>query len=452
MSAASHGRRGGPEGDGAHSQDAAKRRYSRWSEEDGKRWEESFESGKSILEIAAADQVDPKLVSRRLHRLGVEVYQGRHRVEQLPLKIPNELAELLSNGPDYVLKFLDERVWGLTATESGTAQLTKFCKFLKLHRQGVSVKHIGNDLQVHRSTVAGWREGTDQPYLVRAASAAMNKQITSDWKILALQLDSGGNAQTGWMNVPQKIQQFSDIEAVLAQLKPLQSTYELGSDFGLIAPQIQGMRSDLFAYLLAVMTGDASKSGGAQSRFASMNIDLQLSKKQPTNERFGNFVCLCVNSFGIRIRRVADKQPSGASRFGRAPSVAYRWTSERSPLLAWMFSVGLGLLWDQKTSYHQIRCEWIFNMPRSFRIRFVQGLADSDATVKPSEVVITSVPNANLLTELLKSLGMTTAHTIREEGRELRTMVNRKQAATLPVFNEFIKSYRYHKMLDYRRH
>lgn len=136
VSASSDGQTGNPESKGVHPQDIAKRRYRRWREEDGKRWWESFESGKSILGIAAADQVDPKLVSRWLHRLGVEVYQGRHRVEKLPLKLPSELAELLGHGPDYVLKFLDERVWGLTATESGFAQLRKFCRFIDLHKQG----------------------------------------------------------------------------------------------------------------------------------------------------------------------------------------------------------------------------------------------------------------------------------------------------------------------------
>lgn len=136
MSTASDGRKNGPEIDGEHSQDTGKRRYRWWNEEDAKRWKESFERGKSILEIAAADRVDPKLVSQRLHRLGVEVYQGKHRVEQLPLKIPQELVGLLSHGPDHVLKFVDEHVWGLTATESGAERLRKFCKFIELHRQG----------------------------------------------------------------------------------------------------------------------------------------------------------------------------------------------------------------------------------------------------------------------------------------------------------------------------
>ena len=208
MPAASDGRKDGPESDSAHSQ-VTKRKYRRWTEEDAKRWKEYFESGKSILEVAAADKVDPKLVSQWLHRLGVEVYQGRHRVEQLPLKIPNELAELLSHGPDHVLKFLDERVWGLTATESGIGQLRKFCKFIELHKQGTGVLDIASQLQVHRTTVSQWREFTDQPYLVRAAQAALQNQTTSDEKLLPLHLDSGGNQQDSWIRVPTQITRAS---------------------------------------------------------------------------------------------------------------------------------------------------------------------------------------------------------------------------------------------------
>ena len=181
MSAGFHRVEDGPERDGAQLKKAARRRSRRWTEEDGKRWKESFESGNSILGIAAADEVDPKLVSRWLHRLGVEVYQGRHRVEHLPLKIPTELVELLSNGPDYVLKFLNERVWGLTATESGKEQLKKFCNFLELHGQGIGVEEIAQskDVDVHRSTIAKWREGTDQPYLVKAATAQFGHRVST---------------------------------------------------------------------------------------------------------------------------------------------------------------------------------------------------------------------------------------------------------------------------------
>jgi hypothetical protein len=441
----------GPEREEASPQEASRRRYRRWKEEDGKRWKQSFENGKSILEIAAADQVDPKLVSQWLHRLGVEVYQGRHRVEQLPLKIPTELVELLSKGPDYVLKFLDERVWELTATESGTNQLTKFCNFLELHKQGIGVLEIAKQTSSHRSTILEWRQGTDQPYLVRAASTALKNQFTTSEKILPMHLDSGGNEQSDWIRVPTHISQYSDIEQTVNRLTPLPQTYELGKKLGLSESQTRSIRHELFAYLLGMMVGDLGKSGNKQRRFASTNLDLQLSQKHPSNERFGTFVCLATNCLGIPMDRIGDKAPTGDTKRSRNPTSAYRWTSERSPLFAWMFSVCLGLRWTQLTSYDPVNMDWIFEAPFDFRKRFVQAIADSDGRVKSYVVEIVSVPNADFVTRLLHTLDLPSAYTRIEYGQPLRTSVRAKEAAELPIFNEFIKSYRYEYLMRYKQ-
>ena len=177
-----------------------------------------------------------------------------------------------------------------------------------------------------------------------------------------------------------------------------------------------------------------------------MNLDLQLTQKQPTNERLGEFVMLCANSLGIQMERKSDKQPTGQTRESVEPAPAYRWASERSPLLAWMFSVCLGLDWGETTTTHQLRMGWIFNTPRIFRVRFMQGAADSDGCVKGYEVEIASVPNAQFFSNLLQGLGMRTAHVSYERGEPLKTMLSRREASTLPIFNEFVESYRYQKM------
>jgi hypothetical protein len=429
--------------EGVHLQDTARRRYRRWEEEDGKRWKEAFESGKSILEIAAADMVDPKIVSQWLHRFGIEVYQGRHRVEQLPLKIPSDLAELLTHGPDHVLKFIDERVWGLTATESGIGQLRRFCSFIELHKQGTGVLDIASQLQVHRSTVMQWREFADRPYLVATAHAALSNPTTSDEKLLPLHLDSGGNNQTGWIRIPIQIRNFSDIQKTVTGLTPLPQTYEIGNAFALDESQIESMKLELFAYLLGMMVGDLGKLGGQQSRFSSMHLDLQLSKKHSSNDRFGKFVCLVTNSLGIHTSSVRDKPPTGDTKLSDSPTAAYRWTSERSPLFAWMFSVCLGLDWTQLTSYNPVRMDWILDAPFNFRKRFVQALADSDGTVKSYVVEIVSVPNAEFFERLLHTLGLPSAYTRIEYGQPLRSSVRAKEAAALPIFNELVKGYRY---------
>ncbi len=435
-----------------HLRDTGRRRYRRWSEEDAKRWKESFEGGRPILEIAAADQVDPKLVSQRLHRLGVEIYQGRHRVEQLPLKIPNELAEILSHGPDHVLKFIDERVWGLTVTESGIEQLRKFCRFIDFHKQGTGVLEIAGQLQVHRTTVKQWREFTDRPYLVATAHAALSNPTTSHEKLLALHLDSGGNTQTGWIQIPIQIRDFSDIQKTVTRLTPLPQAYELGKAFALDESQVNSMKLELFAYLLGRMVGDLGKSGGQQNRFSSMLLDLQLSKKHSSNDRFGKFVCLATNSLGIQMKSVRDKPPTGDTKLSDNPTAAYRWTSERSPLFAWMFSVCLGLDWTQLTSDNPVRMDWILDAPFDFRKRFVQALADSDGRVKSYVVEIVSVPNAEFFERLLHTLGLPSAYTRIEYGQPLRTSVRAKEAAELPIFNELVQGYRYELLMRNKQH
>jgi hypothetical protein len=428
-----------------------KRRYRRWTQEDADRWRSSFQAGRSIVDIAAAEQVDPKLVSQRLRRAGVAVYQGRHKVKQRPLKMPAELIELLSQGPDYVLKFLDERVWGLTPTESGIEQLRKFCMFIELYKQGKGVGEIADRAQVHRTTVPEWRKFTSQPYLVRAAHAALRNKISVDEKLLPLHLDSGGNQQDSWIRVPTRIASFSDVKSVVDQLTPVPRTYEIGLQFGLSESQTQSLRLELFGYLLGMMVGDLTKSGGPLSRFASMNIDLQLTTKHESNENFGDFVCLATSSLGIQMRRIRDKQPTGETLRGEEPAPAFRWSSERSPLLAWMFSVCLGLKWTELTSYNPVRMDWIFESQFGFRKRFVQGVADSDGRVGSYVVEIVSVPNAEFFERLLHTLDLPSAYTRFEYGQPLRTVVRAREAAELPIFNEIAKGYRYELLMTYKR-
>ncbi len=450
MPAASDGRKDGLESDSAHSQ-VTKRKYRRWTEEDAKRWKKNFESGKSILEVAAADKVDPKLVSQWLHKLGVEVYQGRHRVEQLPLKIPSELIELLSNGPDYVLKFLDERVWGLTATESGIGQLRKFCKFIELHMQGTGVEDIASQLAIHRSSVAEWRDRTDQPYLVKTTASIVQLNLKPGWKALPLHLHSGGNEQQDWIQVPSTIQCDEDIRALVRQITPPRETFELAARLGISLSNLEQMQFELCGYLVGIALGDAGKTTSSEERFASMNLDLQFTKKKPSNEMLGELVCLAANLIGIRMSRIADKHPTGYTRNSKDPTDAYRWSSERSPLLAWIVRRCLGLERGKTTSHDKVYMDWIFGMSEDFRKRFVQGLEDSDGTVRPYVVEITSTPNTELVTRVLLSLGLASAYSRKEKGEMLRTVVRNAEAAKLPIFNEFTQGYRYQLLMSYTR-
>ena len=421
----------------------------RWrrNDEDVQRWATLFKGGLTIVHIAERESVDPGTVSQQLHSLGLTVTQGHHMVQQLPLKYSPQFVELVDKGPDAVLGFVRNRVWGIQASSSGENQLRNFCEFVRLHHLGVGVKEMSRVLSVHRSTISHWRDATDQPYLIRALNDTLPLVPRTEWRVMPMHLVSGGAEPSGWIQVPEAIRSYGDVLDVINQIQPLEETYRRASPFGLTKTQVQAMRPELFAYQLGIMVGDAGKLGGLQPRYSSMNLDLQLTQKQPTNERLGEFVMMCANSFGIQMERKRDKQPSGATAMGEHPSAAFRWTSERSPLLAWMFSVGLGLSWGETTTTHQLRMDWILDTPRLFRVRFVQGAADSDGCVKHT-VEIASVPNSQFFANVLQSLGITSAHCGYEKGEPLRTVLSLKQAASLPIFNEFVKSYRYQKLMN----
>ena len=426
---------------------STRRRHWRRNDEDVQRWAALFKGGLTIVHIAERENVDPGTVSQQLHSLGLRVTQGHHMVQQLPLKYSPEFIELLNKGPDAVLGFVKSRVWGIQASSTGEKQLRNFCEFVRLHHLGVGVKEMSRTLSVHRSTVSHWRDATDQPYLVRAANDTLPLVPRTGWRMMPMHLVSGGSEPSGWIQVPETIRFYDDVLDVINQIQPLEETYRRASLFGLVRAQVQEMRPELFAYQLGIMVGDSGKLGGQQPRYSSMNLDLQLTQKQPTNERLGGFVLMCANSLGTQMERKRDKQPTGATAVGEHPSAAYRWTSERSPLLAWMFSAGLGLNWGETPTTHPLRMDWILDTPRSFRVRFVQGAADSDGCVKHT-VEITSLPNSQFFANVLQSLGLTSAHCGYEKGEPLKTVVSLKQASSLPIFNEFIRSYRYQKLMN----
>ncbi|HYC11887.1 MAG TPA: hypothetical protein VEC02_04415, partial [Nitrososphaerales archaeon] len=214
----------------------AKRGHWRHNDEDVSRWAELFRSGITLVHIAKRENVDPETVSQQLHRLGLAITPGHHMVEQLPLKYSPRFIELIDEGPDAVLEFVKNRVWGIQASATGERQLRNFCEFVRLHHQGVGVKEMARRLSIHRSTIAKWREGTDQPYLIRAANDTLPMTNRLSWVYLPMHLSSGGSEPSGWIQVPRAIQSFGDILDVVNQIQPLELTFERAKIFELTRP------------------------------------------------------------------------------------------------------------------------------------------------------------------------------------------------------------------------
>jgi len=442
---------GSSEGDRGHQKGTRIQHFrGHWNFENTIDWVDLFVKGMPIEDIAVEVEADPATVSKWLKIHGCEIHAGMRRKKREAPNISPELDGLLRKGPEEVLKLLDERVWGVGASAAGLKQLGKFCDFVKLPLE-VGLTAAAKELDTDKSMITAWTRATKQPYLVRVADAALRSPFKPGWKVLPLWLESGGNAQGPWIHVPTVIQSCEDVAQVVRQLNPLGSTYERSARFGITKERTEQMRHEMFAYLLAMMVGDSGKLGGEQQRFTSTNLSLFFTKKHPDNEALGEFTSMCANSLGIEMKRIKDGEPSGATKQAEDPSGSYRWNSQRSPLLAWMFFVGMGMKAGETTSDDPVHMEWIFTMPFEFRKRFVQGLADSDGCARDYVVEICSVPNADFATRLLHTLGMNSAYTRKESGKDLRSVVKNSEASGLPIFNEFTGSYRYLHLMRNKR-
>src|SRR5712691_5748698 len=276
-----------PASDWGHSEDTRKRPYKQYRPEDASRWEASYQKGNSIVQIAAKERVNYETVAQWLHKLGVEIKLGRRPVQQPPLGVPRRLIALVGMGHSKILRLVREQVWGLDTTPKGIEQLRNFCEFVHLHGEGVGVKEVAKTLGVHRSTILKWRQGINQPYLVKVASSVSGRSVSPRWKLLPLRIASGGNEQKDWIQVPESIHAYNDILSVIRQTKPLEQAYERTVKFGLSEQRLRPMRPELFAYLLGMMLGDTAKLGGKGPRFSSMHLDLQLTKKKQSNYLLG---------------------------------------------------------------------------------------------------------------------------------------------------------------------
>ncbi|HMD78627.1 MAG TPA: hypothetical protein VKF39_01435, partial [Nitrososphaerales archaeon] len=344
-----------------------------------------------------------------------------------------------------------QRAWGVAATENGQRQVVRFCEFVRMHQAGKGVEEIARELGVHRSIVAEWRNGTDLPYLTKVALEMLSSPPPPSTKLLPLRVESGGNILTEWFRVPSVVGCYQDLAEVVERLVPEREAYLRSKWFGISMPELLTLRPEFAGYALGMMVSDAGKLGGSQTRLKSMNVDLQFTKGQKTNLRLGEFACMCFNLLGLSMHRIKDKPPSGTQLEGEVPTPAYRWTSNRTPLLAWIFQACLGLEFGQNTSRFPVRMDWLVDSPFAFRKRFLQAMGDSDGTVRKRVTEIASVPNAELVTKLMKSVGMASAYTRFENGAPLRSIVLNDEAASLPIFNEFAEGYRYQKLIEVLR-
>ena len=267
-----------------------------------------------------------------------------------------------------------------------------------------------------------------------------------DFKWLPLRLKPRGTPDEAWVEVPPAIRSFQDIQQVIQQLSPTSETFSVMEQFRYKSEQeLLVDRTNLFGFLLGVTLGDAGKPVKGDSRFPSMALSLTLSKDKPNSLRFGEFTALSAHtSLGLTMHRIMDA-PSSQQRYTRAE--CYRWITPATPLIGWIFRVCLGLEKGKRTTYDAVKMDWSMDTPRSFKVHFLQGLAESDGWVDAGsdKVAMASSPNEQFLSKLLESLGVPS--NVYKQQPITRVEIDTTLGLALPIFNERLHSNNYQNLV-----
>jgi len=366
--------------------------------------------------------------------------KGQFTSNKHPLyKYDSELINYLAQeniGTSFLNSF-----WGIQEYSLDSEVLQKFSEFVKLRLARFSVDQISNKLNISKHTIRKWIWKISIPEIIQLLEYYI-KLESKELSWLSLSSTRGGKLTGSWISVPKEIATYQDLEFVLEQVKPHPKFYEYINKFNIKSITLE-LRMNLLAFLLGAMLGDAGKCAIKRKRFTNRRITLGLTKKYKSNKKFGEFVELCLFNLGLDMNRIKDDSPNIKSKH-----YFYRWSSQSSQLIQWLFNVCLGLTDEELTSYNPIRAEWILKMPREFRIWFLQGVADSDGYIDFStgRAGVVTKPNRDLITRLFVSLGIKYSTNKLHKGSMDAVTTNIKNVNSLPLFSPLVKNYRYTQM------
>ena len=226
---------------------------------------------------------------------------------------------------------------------------------------------------------------------------------------------------------PRKIESYSDFIRAIRKIRAATGT---------IAEEDDNQLVHAVCYLLAWIVGDASKHLGSR-RWLTMNLVLHLTRKHPENLLLGEYVMDCLRMLGVPCMRGQDGEPTR-----KVPNGFYSWHSRFSPIVGWLFTACLGLGWDEKTTKHPVKMEWLLGAPQDPRVWFLRGLADSDGDVHFQQrwVDIATSPNTNFIQRLYESLGLHAR--VRVHRGYGYVSISANDAAKLQIFNPNLLTYR----------
>lgn len=210
-------------------------------------------------------------------------------------------------------------------------------------------------------------------------------------KWLPLTFDGHGGWES-FIQVPEAIHGFGDVISVLDQMVSLEpdKMLRLEQEVGRMSKPIALM------YLLGLIASDGCFTNKKE---LSTQITLTAGEKYDFAESLGCAFFYCLGKLGIEDR-------SHSLRESDHPT--HLWSSAKTPFLNWMRRSLLGLKTDEPKSSVPLDADWILKAPFSWRVAFLQGLADGDgwASIRKQYTGIATKVNFELIHALFSSVGI----------------------------------------------
>ncbi len=391
-----------------------------------------------LIELSKLANYSPEDIVKNITRLKFKHQSNKHS------KNVNEMLELFEFKKDLeYFKEADkfdfaEKFFGITFSEYDKIEFRNFLMSIKMRTDGKTNKEISNALNMPKKKIDNWIFLKSFPTIVRFIKLLKTLgEPGNEMKWLSINSTKGGLFIGPWIRVPDKISSIEDVIDVINQLKPSEEFYKGSYKFGL--SNNLDIRSKMFAFLLGMLVGDASKHGIQRKNRITRRITVRLTKKHLSDEVLGEFTSLCVNALGLRMNKCKDCPPGKRNTFP-----FYTWISQSSPLFEWIFTECLGLETHQLTTYDPINANWILYTPLEFRKWFIQGLVESDGYVdfNSFQVGIISQPNTHLIKNIVESFGIKSSIKLFRDDLEA-VVVSVEDAYNQQLFSPIVSSYRY---------
>lgn len=300
----------------------------------------------------------------------------------------------------------------------------KFFEFIKEYGESGFLVDLAKRLGIGKSTIGAWLDGTQLPTRVAYAARIPTEDPRPGFKWLPKKLNHITNLPEDFIQVPVEIRSPQDLLDVLDQLVPLdtKAMRDFEREFEELTLPIA------FMYLLGLAVSDGSFKNDVDY---SSKVELYVSKKYSWGSTLGEGFCYAMGRIGLSAERGTDRKKVREN--GRVDTFKL-YASEASPLLMWMKQALLGLTASENKKHVAIKADWILQMPREWRVAFIQGLADGDghASFRRFDAAINTTTNEVFISKLLLSIGV--ASTCGDNRARIKQQDEIVKAGEMPLF------------------